>query len=189
MYSHDLLALDPSTTRCGLALFREGMLIASGCVTGGYVRSDILARVVHISEACAAWALGQACRPCELIVEWPKIYTRNKSKGDPNDCVPLAGVAGCLAGMLMQTPALTPLDCEMSCTSYLPSEWIGQVPKVETVKGCKDSARAKKIIARLNHAERMVWDTVKYHDAIDAIGIGLHHLGRLDRKRIFPGAT
>ncbi len=182
----DLLALDPSIARCGLALFHDGDLIASGCVAGLHGLKDTLARVVYISEACTNWVLQQSARPDEFIVEWPQVYTRDKSKGDPKGLLPLAGVAGCVAGILIRTPALTPLNYDLECVSYLPGEWSGRVPKVETVKGCKTSPRAVKVKSRLNAAELLVWEKVKYHDAIDAIGIGLHHLGRFKRKRVYP---
>lgn len=178
----DLLALDPSINSAGVAVFRDGDLIATETIKVKF-KGDILARCLHISEAMAVWALGVPCRPAVLVVEWPKIYKVGKSKVDPKDIVPLAGVAGCLAGLLRQNGALRPLHDDLECVSYLPKEWAGHPPKVETVKGCKSSPRALRIVSRLNHAERVVWDAIKYHDAIDAVGIGLKHLGRLERRR------
>lgn len=182
----DVLALDPSITRVGLALYRDEELITSTTVKGTLgTKADVLARVLQISLDTARWLMEVECRPDVLVAEWPQIYTRDKSKGDPNDSVPLAGVCGCLAGIIRLHPCLRTLRGELECVSYLPGEWAGRVPKDETVKGCKSSPRALKIVSRLTPAERVVWDAIKYHDAIDAVGIGLKYLGRFERQRVF----
>lgn len=186
----DLLALDPGINRAGIALYRNGSLIAATAITSK-LRGDILARVLHISEQAALWVLINQSRPVTLVAEWPPVYKpAQEKKGGPRAVVPLAGVCGALAGILKATAALRPIGRDLECVSYEPSKWLeGQVPKDETVAGCKSSPRAVKIVSRLNHAERVTWDTIKYHDEIDAVGIGLHHLGRLGRRRVFPGAT
>jgi hypothetical protein len=170
----------------GLALFRNGELIASSTVKGTLgTKADVLARVLQISYDAFAWVYSKYSCPTVLVAEWPQIYTRDKSKGDPNDSVPLAGVCGCLAGMLRFHPARQTASDDLECVSYLPGEWAGRTPKDETVKGCKDSPRAIKIVSRLTQSERVVWDAIKYHDAIDAVGIGLKYLGRFERRRVF----
>ena len=176
----EILVLDPSTTRCGLALFREGTLVAAGCVKNTLgTKADILARVVHMAEACADWYNDFGADPTEIVVEWPPVYSPNQErKGGPKSVIALAGVCGALA---------MTIGCR--CTSYLPADWTQQVPKNKAVKGAKKSPRAVKILSRLTQSERVVWDSIKYDDAIDAIGIGLWHLGRLDRRRVFPGSS
>ena len=73
--------------------------------------------------------------------------------------------------------------------AYTPHEWIGTLPKATTVKGAKTSERAKRIKSRLSGSELDIWAAAKYHDEIDAIGLGLKALGRLERRRVLPGAS
>lgn len=173
-----LLALDPSITRIGLAYFEDGELVAAKAIKIESSKGqDISDRALDAAREAAAWARAQGHCPIDLACEWPQVYTRDKSKGDPKALVPLAGVCVGVAALL-----------SAQVSSYLPGEWAGRAPKDETVRGCKKSPRAIKILSRLVGGERLVWDAVKYHDAIDAIGIGLHHLGRLERRRVFGGA-
>ena len=164
-----LLALDPSITRIGLALFVDGRLIDAGCLKVTK-EGHVLSRTVQAAQAVKAWC-GDADA---LVVEWPQIYKAKKSKGDPNKIVPLAGVCSAVAALLGCEPHM-----------YLPRDWADNLPKCETVKGAKTSPRAYRIESRLQGGEQIVWARVKYHDAIDAIGIGLKHLGRFERSRVF----
>jgi len=127
-----------------------------------------------IAETTEQWAGGKG-RIRHAVIEWPRTYGHGKSKGDSADLFPLAAI-GCAVGAL--------LDVEI--TSYLPQEWIGQVRKFE--KGDPwESPRGQMIARRLSENEReCVTDS---HDAIDAVGIGLKYLGRLEPVRVFPGAT
>lgn len=179
-----LLALDPSISACGVALFDHGVLVAASAVrlkTTG----DILGRTLRISEAILSWCLENRARIDEIAVEWPQVYAATKSKGDPNGIVPLAAVCASAATYIQTCEVTRPLTCDLECYSYLPKEWAGAVPKSTTVKGAKESPRAIKVIGRLTPAEIPVWKLVKYHDTIDAIGIGLHHLGRFERRRVY----
>ena len=111
-----------------------------------------------------------------LVIEWPQVYRAGKSKGDPADLLPLVGVGMCLAGLLHPGAIKSPT----------PAEWIGQLPK-STTGDPWASARGQRIGSRLSDVER--GRVVPSHDAVDAVGIGLYCLGRLERRRVFPGAT
>lgn len=171
-----LLALDPSSNRCGVALFHEGKLVVAA-----YVAVPRKAKVkcpfgqaVMMSQLVVLWCADY--KISEMVVEWPKIRSATNSKGDPNHNVPLAGVCGGVAiglGLSLE-----------HCHGYLPKEWTGGDSKDEsTVAAAKTSPRALKTKRRLKGAELDVWDKAKYHDTIDAIGIGLKFLGRFERLR------
>ncbi len=198
-----LLAFDPGLNHPAAALFRHGRLIAASRVKVEKTwrllpvaeRCRLIARAVH-HWACEhgldmtamakayrieleghhseAKALRQEHGIVALIVEWPQIYRTSRSKGDPNDLLPLVGVAMCLVGRL---------DIEVQ--HYKPAEWIGQCKKAETGDPL-DSPRGRLIWGHLDAAERTAVDVS--HDALDAAGLGLAALGRL-RLRVYPGAT
>lgn len=105
-------------------------------------------------------------RPHTLVLEWPQVY--RVSKGDPNDLLPLAGVDAALTALL-----------GVKTIHYLPMEWKGQLPKEVMVD---------RILQRLTPAERVLIPDVGAltHNVIDSVGIGLHHIGRLQPKKVFP---
>ncbi len=171
-----LLTLDPSINSCGVALFDGDRLVDAGVVTHKAPKgTDMLARVLAISRGVQDWISFRWVLVYDLAAEWPDVYKPEKSEGSPRDLVPLAGVCSAVAALLAPD----------TVTSYFPAQVWGQVKKIKTVKDCKSSPRAKKILRRLSGDELKVWDSVKYHDTIDAIGIGLHHVGRFDRVRVF----
>jgi hypothetical protein len=103
-------------------------------------------------------------RPDTLVIEWPQIYVRARSKGDPNDLLLVAGVA---AGVVASVRA--------GCVFMpKPADWKGQVPKEI------HNARAMK---RLSPAEAALvapaGPASKLNNAIDAVGLGLWALGRM----------
>lgn len=185
----ELLALDPSIGSSGVALFRDGYLAASGVIKVKANDDNIAARCLAMSQAVVEWVAGQRARPRIVAVEWPQIYRGEKSKGDPNDLPGLAGVAMGVAGILSLVFAARQERIDL--LSYQPREWAGQLPKEKRIDGVRMSPRAKRIMSRLTDAELKLeaWTATNSHDAIDAIGIGLHALRRLEPVRVFPGAT
>ncbi len=173
-----IVAIDPSIVSCGVAVFEDKNLVAATCIKGDSDTSeDILTRCITMADEVRSWlwSLTAPYKTDVLVSEWPPVYRPSKEKkGGPKDVIPMACVAGAL-GAFLDGP---------ECVSYLPREWTGQVKKSTTVKGAKKSPRAQKVLRRLSGDELAVWDKVKYHDTIDAIGIGLHYLGRFDRMRV-----
>lgn len=176
----NLVALDPGLLHPAIALFHGGVLIYAARVELPKTlsaKTNLGARVVSVARHCqyvvAEWfePLGSP----ELVFEWPQVYRAAKSKGDPNDLLPLAGICGALSGVLQAT----------LITSYTPAEWIGQLPK-GTTGDPRESPRGTRIWSRLTHAEQMT--ITLSHDAIDAVGLGLHHLGRLKPKRVLTSS-
>lgn len=137
-----------------------------------------------MAQAVAAWVVTARACPQEFVAEWPRVLRAVKSKGDPNDLINLAGVASAVAGAL--AVAVAARDVALKVTSYFPDEWTGQVPKTILQRKRFQSIRAERIAARLVEDELPVWRGIETHDEIDAVGIGLYHLGRFEPHRVFP---
>lgn len=105
-----------------------------------------------------------------VVIEWPQVYTAGKSKGDPNDLLPLVGV-GC---------ALCALASYAKLWRFLPAEWKGQLPKGE--------AYETRLRARLSAQELAVIEDAGSltHNTLDAVGLGLFFLGRFAPRKVFP---
>lgn len=181
----DLLVIDPSIRCCGVAIFRDGDLVDTTAVREPHGRTKLPAiqRCLDMAHRVTCWCLGK-CRPDEIASEWPKIYAPGKGKGDPTKTIPgLSGVAVGVAVDVAAEPALARLHGgDLKCYSYLPDEWV-QGTKKNTKGDPFDSARARRIAKRLRPEELEVWGRIKTHDEIDAVGIGLHHLGRFKPRR------
>lgn len=174
------LALDPGIRYPACAIFVDGKLVSASRVKlpGKLAKLPMGARVREVSLLIEAWVSGQGYdrETIEHVVfECPQVYRAGRSKGDPNDLIPLALVGGYVAGIYVHATVTNPL----------PREWIGQLPK--STKGDPwASARGELVARRLDATERAA--VVPSHDAIDAVGIGLFHLDRLIR-RVLPGAV
>jgi hypothetical protein len=177
-----MLALDPGLNHPAAALFRGGILVSAERVKVGTGLTDLptAERCVRVAAAVVRWGMGLNMNPRWLVVEWPQIYRASKSKGDPNDLTPLAGIGSALAGML--SVALSPRDIYLGVLSPTPAEWAGQVPKSEKGDPWK-SPRGARVRSRLSEAE--VTAVLPSHDAVDAVGLGLWALGRFEPKRVY----
>jgi hypothetical protein len=165
-----LLACDPGLRNPAAAWFVNGVLQkASRVKVKVNTKEQIAKRCRDIALAVAYWCPSS---PDQIIVEWPQIYTQDKSKGDPNNLVPLAGVGACLVGLFPDSSILSPR----------PRDWTGNIPKAEDGDPWA-SPRGKRVWDRLTPAERLT--VVPSHDAVDAVGIGLWALGRFERRRVF----
>lgn len=167
-----LLAVDPGVRYPAGALFVSGVLQKASRVKipkGIGPKTPVLERCRAISLSITDWA--QAI-PDILVVEYPQIYTQDKSKGNPNQLVPLAAIGACLSGLYMATRVISPT----------PREWTGNIPKNEDGDPW-DSPRGRRVWERLSDVERT--RVVPSHDAVDAVGLGLFGLGRFDRRRVY----
>lgn len=104
-----------------------------------------------------------------MVAEWPQVYQGERK--DPNTALlPLAGIAGAVAGVLPR---------HVKLVQYLPREWKG------TVDGDQFTER---ILARLDERERALIDRITpaglRHNATDAAGMLLKYVGRLERARV-----
>lgn len=169
---HKLLAVDPGLRYPAAAWFVNGVLQKASRVKikKPDTSEPIAKRCRDIALEIAYWCPEA---PTQIIVEWPKVYTAEKSKGDPNNLIGLAGVGACVAGLFPDSSILSPL----------PRDWTGNVPKAE--KGDPwASPRGQRVRDRLSDAEFR--SVIPSHDAVDAVGLGLFALGRFERRRVFP---
>lgn len=165
-----ILALDPGIRGCGIALFSlDKRLIACDYVKNSYHTGNDANAVLGMANA----VLGQGLRDRvkQFVFEHPRIYTVSKSKGDNNDLLPLVGIAYAVASQLQGQAGLF---------RVFPHEWKGTMTK----DVCHARTRT-----RLDTAELLVLDAALTeagsmgHNVLDAVGIGLHHVGRLAPKR------
>lgn len=98
----------------------------------------------------------------DIVVELPRVYPRERAKADPNDLVTLAFRAGTKVG-IWKAP-----DTRIHIVR--PADWKGQTPK---------AVMNKRVLARLEVDEVVALGAENDHNVLDAIGIGLFHLGRL----------
>ena len=93
-------------------------------------------------------------------IEVPQVY--RVSKGDPNDLINVALAAGAHSASFE------------TVKFYRPREWKGNVPK---------DVMCRRILGRLTEEEKTRIEYCKqkslHHNILDAIGIGLFHIGRL----------
>lgn len=168
-------------------------------------------RWIAVVDAICAWLDRRNIKLCEIhrvVFEKPQWYQRKQggSKGDPNQLVGIVGVAATLLGRI----AAFHMPMQLQVANPTPSEWIGQLSKVcptcegkKTCPGvvngrkrsrvpfvcpdCHGSAwgtpRGRRIRSRAGAAE--LTSVPDQNDAIDAFGIGLWDLGRLEPKRVY----
>lgn len=151
-----VIGIDPGT-RTGWAVFVDGALLSAGTVTGTTL--DDLPDILLL--------------PAIVVVERPVIYVQGRgSKGDPNDLVMLALLAGRIAGRFeMREPCV-------DIAFVRPRTWKGSVPKHITNRRTID-ALGEDEIARLPKRPRAkTFD----HNMLDAVGIGLWQLTREQQR-------
>ncbi len=184
----ELLALDPGLNKPGVALFRGGKLVAAERVKidRSYAHLPFGERCVRVAADIMRWGMGHNMSPRTFVYERPQIYDSRagKGKGDPNDLLGLVGVASAVAGQLSLAMAMR--DVCLSVLSPTPAEWIGQLPKIETGDPWA-SPRGIRVRSRISTEE--FTSILPSHDAVDATGIGLWAMGRLDIVRVLPGAV
>lgn len=132
---------------------------------------DAIARAIGDPENPPGTYVARLSRPNDLVVEWPKVYTRDKSKGDSNDLLALAGVCAAVAQA-----------CDRAeVRHYLPRSWKG------TVDGDAMTLRIESRLRQSGELDRVLEHRKTHrHNAVDAAGLGLHHLGRLRAPRVVP---
>lgn len=164
-----LLAIDPSIRCAGWALFKVSggrELVAAGTVdqSSDEVMSFRVANFLARFEDQSNWPL--AC-VTDVVLEFPQVYPGSQEE-NPNDLMPLAAQAG----------AILYAFGHQRVTLVAPRDWKGNVEK---------HAHNERVLGRLSPAELARVPTQarsrKYpynHNMVDAIGIGLHHQGKLE---------
>jgi len=155
-----LLSIDPGS-RTGWAVFEDGRL--SGC--GMWTLES-----KRIEEECRElFEKSRRFSPDRVVAELPRIYPMRRSKGDPNDLIPLACLAAA-AALAGKTPG----------ELVSPHAWKGTIPKPSRGRW-REYIVHKRILETLYEEERQVYVAQAPRgglDMIDAVGLGLWNLRR-----------
>lgn len=150
-----LVAIDPGTRFTGYAWFDDKRLVDCGVLKAKGLDKMFVVCREYFEECCNVMP--------PVIIERPQVYLQRKQKGDPNDLVSIALVAGYCASFF-EKPAF-----------MLPRRWKGTVDKDVMCDRVRDRW--------MNGRERELLES-KYipksyiNNTLDAIGVGMYHLGR-----------
>jgi len=149
-----LISIDPGKAS-GVAQFRDGVLCA--CDIYEIAKNEICLFSLDV-----------------LVIEIPQVYPVRAWKGDPNDLIEVARIAGVWEGLFTSHNYRHMPTSIIDVVHVRPHEWKGNRPKDV------DNAYT---LSKLTDAERAVIDKAqipksKLHNAIDAVGIGLWYLNR-----------
>lgn len=182
------LCIDPGLRGLGAALFLDGRLSSAT-----YIKNPVTegrGYAAHAALAAQTYA-KYACNHCldTLVIEHPRIYglrgAQNEGETDPNDLLDLAGVGAAVASYFFDNYGVNPMSGqrEIEIQTVFPSEWKG------TMKKELMTERIREKLVESGEIERVVspGKTLE-HNVLDACGIGLWKLGRLNSK-VYPGAT
>ncbi len=179
---------DPGIRVCGCAISVGSRLYAADYVKNPVEKGNDIAAIVGMGRAAALW-FAKHCPPGrqydEFVFEYPRMLDPSHQKGskqkiDLNDLPPLVGVDAAIA---MAFPYLATSQFH----TYFPNEWKNQVEKL---------LMNKRVWAQLGEEERA--RVVRHskgepggkigldHNTLDAVGIVLKHIGRLERYRSLP---
>ncbi len=162
-----LISIDPGAKLAGVATFEDGELT---CAWLARPKGDNIGWRETAFETYRTLLDRfpvQVLIDAEVAIERPQIYHPKFLRGDPNDLVTLALMAGGIVTLLGQS---------VSVTEYYPKQWKGQVKKEAMVE------RVKERVAENGWTDRVELPTRAKklaHNIFDAIGIGLKHLKRL----------
>ena len=150
-----LAAIDPGVHEIGWAIFNGAELEAAGLIEGSLLS--------HLSKELEF--LFDHHKPSAAVVEIPQVYQQRSWKGDPNDLISVAVVAGVAVAALSRYTVVELVR---------PHAWKGNRPK---------NVDNRLTRTRLNAGERIKVETCgvskgKRHNVVDAVGIGLWKLRR-----------
>lgn len=159
----NFVAIDPGLRGCGVAWFRDGRLKEAAYVESRERTARGADCFVGMADAVHEWRLNQDCEYHYTVIELPQVYQSKHQKGDQDDLVQLAGVVGAIC----QTSG-------DSVETVRPREWKGTIAK---------EVMTRRIESRLDEDEKAAivrWSAALDHNILDAVGIGLWYLGRLN---------
>ena len=163
-----ILCVDPGLRGCGVALFDGGHLLRAAYVKNPVEHGRGYKAHAQMGLAVYDWLDAEIDR---VIIEHPRVYPGSaQQKGDPNDLLDVAAIGASCASWLMG-----------EVETVFPSEWKGQVPK-ETM-----TERIRRSLTEVERKNIEKCPASLMHNTLDACGIGVWRLGRLNRKVIHNG--
>ena len=183
-----MISLDPGIKGSGIAHFEGKVLQAAAYVPNASKKTaSIGQRMFHMADDLVGWVdMAESVQhEVELVVERPRIY--RQIPGDPDDLMVLAEIGACLAGFFCTAPI-----------QYRPHDWKDSIEPIEMTRRVRERLSTKEIEAvvlpdntcsacrtnRITAGDCLKPSSCLAHNVWDAVGIGLHHLGRLKRKRV-----
>lgn len=168
-----ILALDPGLQHFGCALFNDDLQLHAAALVRAKKNPHTVAGAFEMKALVQNWLFHQGAHELiQVVCEVPRIYPAKNRKGDLNDLITLAGFVYAVSGLSTFEPV-----------QYFPRDWKGTIDA--------DVCTAR-IESRLSEKERERVEECPVslrHNVIDAVGIGLFHLGRFNARKIYPGAT
>lgn len=157
-----VVGVDPGLRGCGVAILVQGVVVAAKYVKSPNREGRGPQAWLDMANAVSAFVHAKLAHnkgPLALVQEVMKVYP--KQKGDADDLLELNGVNGAIAALI---PAST-------YQAYYARDWKGQVPK---------EIHNARVEAKLQSQEAAVIESTPSlrHNVLDAIGIGLHYIGR-----------
>lgn len=186
-----VFAVDPALNRPGVAVFVDGRLFAAEAVScHKFQELPIGIRIDEVARACADWwvfrrfdvAAKYGCGVGESWIAEPLVvYEKPVVRGGPRtvdgtDAIHIGMVASAIWAHVRGGN-----ERHVSLMTPTPEEWTRGSKKSKTGDPWA-SQRGKMVARRLSPEERALVPAC--HDAIDAVGLGLHALGRLDAVRV-----
>lgn len=174
-----LVSIDPGLRHAGVAVFVDGLLVGCELVRVRKAVADTddpVALNAHVAGYVTRFVreLARSTTPTTVVAEWPRVFGRGRSKGDPNDLLPLSGCSSACVARLQPEAS----------HAVRPDEWKGTMPTDGVLEG--------RVLARLAEVESLPYRQACHragalsHNITDAVGIGLWALARLDPARVIP---
>lgn len=159
-----MLCVDPGLRGCGVAEFNEHELLRAA-----YVKNPVEFGRGYVAHNGMGGAVAGWCHKASVaLIEHPVIYPGSaQQKGDLNDLLDVVAVGASVASHYSKP------------ITVFPSDWKGNVPKdvmTERIRRAitdEERSRIEKCPANL------------MHNVLDAIGIGLWKLGRINKRGIY----
>lgn len=155
-----VISIDPGVNDVGVACWKDAGLASAALVRKG--KADWLS----LAHRTAAWVQVVYKSVDVVVIEKPQVYRQHLLKGDPNDLISLAIVVGAIANAFkLAWP-------DVQVVIIHPREWKGQLPKkvsTERSRGILSDDELDCVQLPAKSLQHNVWD---------AVGIGLHYVGR-----------
>ena len=173
-----LLSIDPAVTHFAYAHFERApagnsqVLIACGLVR--FNDFEELTLLADIVKRTAVGGMSMNQTGDAVVIEKPQVYAQRNWKGDPNDLIDVALTAGIVAGVF---------DCRFN-EFVRPHEWKGNAPKEvieKRVVTVLEVNELKALAAAQDLPKRKLVTARMMHNVVDAVGIGLWKLNRLQK--------
>jgi hypothetical protein len=176
---YDLLTIDPGLRGTGVAAFQVGRLAAAWLLCSR-ANGDLAIEEIFASADKTIFLSAYD----DIVVELPQTYGgRGAGRTDANVLIRLGALAGTLVGGAIRTAKY-----RTRMRFVAPNEWKSNVDPdivLGRIWALLDD-KEKEIVRAASGKRAKGWD----HNVLDAVGIGLHQVGRMERggRKVFADA-